>query len=136
MKNKRNLQGILLVNTGTPSALETKAIRSYLKEFLSDKRVIKIPRIIWLPILYLFILPFRPHKKINDYKKIWTKEGSPLLVILKSLLRKLKDHSKGRNNFYRIAMRYGEHTIKNQLIIFQEKKISKLIILPLFPQFS
>ena len=94
MKNKKNLQSILLVNTGTPSKPEPKAIRSYLKEFLSDKRVIKIPRIIWLPILYLFILTIRPYRKINDYKKIWTKKGSPLLVIFKSLLKKLKDNSK------------------------------------------
>ena len=136
MKNKKNLQSILLVNTGTPSELELKAIRSYLKEFLSDKRVIKIPRIIWLPILYLFILTIRPYRKINDYKKIWTKKGSPLLVIFKSLLKKLKDNSKGTNNYYRIAMRYGEPAIKDQLIFFKEKKISKLIILPLFPQFS
>ena len=136
MKNKKNLQSILLVNTGTPSELEPKAIRSYLKEFLSDKRVIKIPRIIWLPILYLFILTIRPYRKINDYKKIWTKKGSPLLVIFKSLLKKLKDNSKETNNYYRIAMRYGEPAIKDQLIFFKEKKISKLIILPLFPQFS
>ena len=136
MKNKKNLQSILLVNTGTPSEPEPKAIRSYLKEFLSDKRVIKIPRIIWLPILYLFILTIRPYRKINDYKKIWTKKGSPLLVIFKSLLKKLKDNSKGTNNYYRIAMRYGKPAIKDQLIFFKEKKISKLIILPLFPQFS
>ena len=136
MENKNNLQSILLVNTGTPSELNPKAVRSYLKEFLSDKRVIKIPRIIWLPILYLFILTIRPYRKINDYKKIWTKKGSPLLVIFRSLLKKLKDNSKGTNNYYRIAMRYGEPAIKDQLIFFKEKKISKLIILPLFPQFS
>ena len=136
MENKNNLQSILLVNTGTPSEPEPKAIRSYLKEFLSDKRVIKIPRIIWLPILYLFILTIRPYRKINDYKKIWTKKGSPLLVIFKSLLKKLKDNSKGTSNYYRIAMRYGKPSIKDQLIFFKEKKISKLIILPLFPQFS
>ena len=136
MKNKKNLQSILLVNTGTPSEPEPKAIRSYLKEFLSDKRVIKIPRIIWLPILYLFILTIRPYRKINDYKKIWTKKGSPLLVIFKSLLKKLTDNSKRTNNYYRIAMRYGKPAIKDQLIFFKEKKISKLIILPLFPQFS
>ena len=117
MKNKRNLQGILLVNTWTPSSPKLKAIRSYLKEFLSDKRVIKIPRIIWLPILYLFILTIRPYRKINDYKKIWTKEGSPLLVISKSLLRKITDNAKKTSNFYHIAMRYGKPEIKDQLII-------------------
>ena len=83
MNNKKDLQSILLVNTGTPSEPEPKAIRSYLKEFLSDKRVIKIPRIIWLPILYLFILTIRPYRKINDYKKIWTKEDRHYLLFPK-----------------------------------------------------
>jgi len=68
--NDNKIKGVLIVNTGSPSSTEPKVIRSYLKEFLSDKRVINLPRIFWLPILYLFILPFRPQRKVKDYKKI------------------------------------------------------------------
>ena len=135
MKNNQ-ITGVLIVNTGSPSSTEPKIIRSYLKEFLSDKRVIKLPRIFWLPILYLFILPFRPQRKVKDYKKIWMKEGSPLLVISKKLINKLKYFSKSKNKYYRLAMCYGIPSIKDQLIFFRERNISKLIILPLFPQFS
>ena len=133
---KNNIKGILIVNTGSPSSLHSQSIRLYLKEFLSDKRVINLPRIFWLPILYLFILPFRPQKKIKDYKKIWMKEGSPLLVLSKKLIKKLNKNISDKGIYYRLAMRYGEPNIKDQLICFREQKISKLIILPLFPQFS
>ena len=69
--NKSNVfTGVLLVNTGTPSDPNSKSIKKYLKEFLSDQRIIQLPKIFWLPILYLFILPFRPRKKVKDYKKI------------------------------------------------------------------
>jgi len=135
MKDNK-IKGVLIVNTGSPSSTEPKVIRSFLKEFLSDKRVIKLPRILWLPILYLFILPFRPQRKVKDYKKIWMKEGSPLLVISKKLINKLINYSKSKNTYYRLGMCYGIPSIKDQLIIFREKNISKLIILPLFPQFS
>ena len=135
MKDNK-IKGVLIVNTGSPSSTEPRVIRSYLKEFLTDKRIIKLPRILWLPILYLFILPFRPQRKVKDYKKIWMKEGSPLLVISQKLINKLINYSKSKNTYYRLAMCYGNPTIKNQLIFFREKKISKLIILPLFPQFS
>ena len=87
MNHDKDQLGILLVNTGTPSKPNIISIRKYLKEFLSDKRIIDLPRIVWLPILYLFVLPFRPAKKIKDYKKIWMKEGSPLLVYTKRLLQ-------------------------------------------------
>ena len=117
MKNNQ-ITGVLIVNTGSPSSTEAKVIRSYLKEFLSDKRVIKLPRIFWLPILYLFILPFRPQRKVKDYKKIWMKEGSPLLVISKKLINKLKYFSKSKNKYYRLAMCYGIPSIKDQEIFF------------------
>ncbi|PPR50889.1 MAG: Ferrochelatase [Alphaproteobacteria bacterium MarineAlpha5_Bin5] len=133
---KNNIKGILIVNTGSPSSLDSQSIRLYLKEFLSDKRVIHLPRLFWLPILYLFILPFRPQKKIKDYRKIWMKDGSPLLVLSKKLIKKLNKGIGDKGIYYRLAMRYGEPNIKDQLICFREQKISKLIILPLFPQFS
>ena len=121
--NKPNVfTGVLLVNTGTPSNPSSKSIKKYLKEFLSDQRIIQLPKIFWLPILYLFILPFRPRKKVKDYKKIWMKDGSPLLVYTKRLLQKLNNsNSKTNNIIIDIAMRYGEPGIKEKLLTFQKK---------------
>ena len=70
---------VLLVNLGTPDQPKTKEVRRYLSEFLSDKDVIRLPRIFWLPLLHLIILRFRPKKSAELYKKVWTEWGSPLL---------------------------------------------------------
>ena len=137
MNHENKRVGVLLVNTGTPSEPNIKSIKQYLKQFLSDKRIVQLPRIIWLPILYLFILPIRPAKKIKDYKKIWMEEGSPLYVYTNRLLKKLNiSKSKKANININIAMRYGEPNIKKKLKEFNEKKINNLIIFPLFPQYS
>ena len=74
------LPGVLLVNLGTPDAPTAGAVRRYLREFLSDPRVVQIPRIVWLPILYLLVLPFRPSKSAAKYAKIWRPDGSPLRI--------------------------------------------------------
>ncbi|MGH8444862.1 MAG: ferrochelatase, partial [Solimonas sp.] len=73
--------GILLANLGTPDEPTAPAIRRYLAEFLSDRRVVEIPRALWLPILYGFILPLRPRRLAHAYRSVWTAEGSPLLAI-------------------------------------------------------
>src|SRR5690242_19267066 len=70
--------GVLLVNLGTPEAPTPGAVRKYLRQFLSDPRVVELPRLVWLPILYFLILPFRPAKTARKYAKIWTRDGSPL----------------------------------------------------------
>ena len=127
MEGNDNTKGVLIVNTGSPSSNTPKAIRTYLEEFLLDKRVIKIPRIIWLPILYLIILPLRPKRKVKDYNKIWMKEGSPLLVISKRIINKLKDQSKFKNIFFSMAMSYGKPSIKEQLEVFKKQNINQLI---------
>ena len=124
MNNPEVLTGVLLVNTGTPSEPNSKSIKKYLKEFLSDKRIIQLPKIFWLPILYLFILPFRPRKKVKDYKKIWMRDGSPLLVYSKRLLQKLNNRNPKKTNiFFDIAMRYGEPNIKKKLLNLKKKKL-------------
>ena len=133
--NLNKLTGVLLTNTGTPDHPTPYAIKKYLKEFLSDKRIIKIPRFIWIPILYLIILNIRPYKKTKDYEKIWMEKGSPLLVITKKLLDLLEDYNKNNIN-YSIAMRYGNPSIKNQLASFKSIGIEKIIIFPMFPQYS
>jgi ferrochelatase len=74
------MQGVLLVNLGTPDAPTAGAVRRYLREFLSDPRVVQIPRLVWLPILYLFVLPFRPAKSARKYAAIWRSDGSPLRI--------------------------------------------------------
>ncbi len=134
--HEKKLIGILLTNTGTPDEPNPQSIRKYLKEFLSDKRIIKIPRLIWLPILYLIILNIRPYKKQHDYKKIWMKEGSPLIVLSNKLLELIKKENNNKNYFFSIAMRYGNPKIKNQLNYFKKMGIKKVLILPMFPQYS
>ena len=82
--------GILLVNLGTPENTKTSSVRKYLRQFLSDPRVIEVPKLLWWFILNLFILPFRPSKSAEAYKEIWTEEGSPLLLYSEEITKKFK----------------------------------------------
>ena len=91
--NERKI-GVLLVNLGTPDSPTTSAVRRYLSEFLSDPRIVEIPKIAWWFILNIIILNIRPKKSRNLYKKIWSKEGSPLLVISNKIKDKLKESKK------------------------------------------
>ncbi|MGT2836631.1 ferrochelatase [Streptococcus macacae] len=130
--------GILLVNLGTPEAPTPKAIRAFLRPFLSDHRVIDFKRWLWLPALYGFILPRRPHKIRPLYDNIWTKEGSPLRVISEKQAKALQaylDHE-DRNSLVKVGMVYGKPSFNNALDELLAENISKLIILPLFPQYS
>ena len=86
--------GVLVVNLGTPDDPSPGAVRRYLRQFLSDPRVVEIPRPIWLMILYGFILPFRPKRSAEAYAKIWTEGGSPLLRISEDITRSLRDKLK------------------------------------------
>lgn len=126
--------GILLTNTGTPDAPTTKAVRRYLREFLSDRRVIQIPRIIWLPILYGLILTTRPKKSAKLYQKIWTTAGSPLRVIMHNLAKSLE--KKDKSIQVEVGMNYGNPSIPAALKKFCTQQIDSLIVLPLFPQYS
>lgn len=130
--------GILLTNTGTPDAPTTKAVRRYLREFLSDTRIVKIPRLIWLPILYLFILTFRSRKSAALYQNIWTPEGSPMRVTINQLKMKLQQKFDATNSnvHIEIGMNYGTPSIKDAMQKLHSQKIDKLIVLPLFPQYS
>lgn len=129
-----NRVGVLLVQVGTPDAPTSKALRTYLKEFLSDPYVIDVPRLLWWFVLNVFILPFRPKKSAEAYEKIWTKKGSPLLVICQSLLAKIR--KKNENFIFEIGMGYGNPSLENGLKNLQQNGCDKIIILPLFPQFS
>ena len=130
--------GILLINLGTPDSTSWWDIRKYLKEFLSDKRVIEVNPIIWQVILNLFILTFRPSKTAQAYKKIWFKKEniSPLLYYTKSQTNKLKKILQGKKLIVDFAMRYGNPSIRSRLNLLQDQGCEKIIILPLYPQYA
>lgn len=128
--------GILLVNLGTPDEATPSAVRRYLREFLSDPRVVEIPRWLWLPLLNGIILPFRAGRTAKNYQKIWTEEGSPLRVFTHNLTCELQKELANDDYVIQYAMRYGKPSIEEQLNNFQQQHISKLIVLPLYPQYS
>ncbi len=130
--------GVLLVNLGTPDSTNWWDIRKYLKEFLSDRRVIEVNPIIWQIILNLFILTFRPSKTAHAYKKIWRKETneSPLLYFTRSQAIKLKEKIGNENIIIDFAMRYGNPSINLKLNLLKEAGCENIIILPLYPQYA
>jgi ferrochelatase len=130
--------GVLLVNLGTPDAPTYFAVQRYLREFLSDRRVIDNSRLIWLPLLYGVVLPFRPLRTARNYRKIWMKEGSPLAVYSKRLAAKigsLLDTSLGNKVHLELAMTYGSPNIARAIESFASQGIDKLLVLPLYPQY-
>ncbi|NNE38716.1 MAG: ferrochelatase, partial [Gammaproteobacteria bacterium] len=131
--------GILLTNLGTPEAPTSSALRRYLAEFLNDPRVIETPRLIWWPILYGIILTFRPRRSAHAYGKVWTDEGSPLLVNLQRQAQAIESVLTDSVSYplkVEIAMRYGEPSIKNALRKLRESNIQRLLVFPLYPQYS
>ena len=126
--------GVLLTNTGTPAAPTKKAVRSYLREFLSDRRVIQMPRLIWLPLLYGLILTTRSSKSAALYQKIWTPAGSPLRVFMNHLATRLE--KKVDAVHVEVGMNYGDPSILAALKKFRAKQVDSLVVLPLFPQYS
>lgn len=129
------LQGILLINLGSPDSPTPSSLRKYLKEFLSDPLVIQAPRMIWLPILYGIILPFRSPKSAALYQKIWVQEGSPLIVHSQNLKNKLQKLCES-NYQIEIAMRYGSPSIASSLQKLTDMGYSKITAIAMFPQYS
>ena len=130
--------GILLVNLGTPDSTSWLDIRRYLKEFLSDRRVIEVNPIIWQIILNLFILTFRPSKTAKAYKEIWMKDVnmSPLKYFTEMQTKKLKAKIESDFVIVDYAMRYGNPSIKSKIETMQKHGCENLIILPLYPQYA
>jgi len=130
--------GVLLINLGTPDSTEWLDIRKYLKEFLSDQRVIEVNPLVWKIILNLFILTFRPSKTAKAYKEIWmNKENmSPLRYFTIKQAEKLSKKIKNKNTFIDYAMRYGNPSIESRILELQKKGCERLIILPLYPQYA
>ena len=129
--------GILITNLGTPDQPNTKALKIYLKEFLSDPRVIELPKFLWQIILRIFILQTRPKKSAATYRTIWTDQGSPLLDIANKQLIAIRKHFKETNQkvVIRLGMRYGNPSINSALIDLQKEQVRKLLVLPLYPQY-
>ena len=130
--------GVLIINLGTPDSTNWFDIRKYLKEFLSDRRVIEVNPFIWQIILNLFILTFRPSKTAHAYKQIWMKETneSPLMYFTKNQSVKLREKIGNDKIIVDFAMRYGNPSIKSRLDILKKEGCENLIILPLYPQYA
>ena len=125
--------GVLISNLGTPDSPSRKDLKKYLNQFLMDKRVIDLPRLLWIPILKIIILNIRPRKSAKLYRSIWTDKGSPLMVFSKNILKKLSDSIDDRITVA-LGMRYGSPSIKEAMDIFKKEKISKILVFPLYPQ--
>jgi ferrochelatase len=125
--------GLLLINLGTPDAPEARAVRRYLAEFLSDPRVIEIPKFAWKPILHGIILRTRPKKSAEAYNKIWTNEGSPLRVIAQRQALALRKRMPGLSVHY--AMRYGHPGIAAAIEGMVKEGCERILAAPLYPQF-
>jgi len=131
--------GILLTNLGSPDEPSTKAVRTYLREFLSDRRIVEIPRLIWMIILHGIVLRVRPKKSANLYKSIWTEKGSPLTHITELQRDKLSSLLKEKgyqNTEVVMSMRYGNPSIESGLQELREKGFTRIVVLPLYPQYS
>jgi ferrochelatase len=126
--------GVLLINLGTPDAPEPAAVRRYLAEFLSDPRVVEIPRIAWKPILHGIILRVRPRKSAHAYAQVWEEEGSPLAVITARQARSLQSRL-GDGIMVDWAMRYGNPGIKGAIDRMAGTGVNRILAAPLYPQY-
>ena len=130
--------GVLLVNLGTPDSPSYFAVQRYLREFLGDRRVIDTSRLIWLPLLYGVILPFRPLRTARNYRKIWMHGGSPLAVYSSRLTAKVQavlQSRLGPDVRVALGMTYGNPSIAGAIESLAEQNVKKLLVLPLYPQY-
>ncbi len=131
--------GVLLVNLGTPDAPTKTALKKYLKEFLSDRRVVEIPRLVWWLILNGIILNLRPKKSAEKYAAIWTNEGSPLRIHTEqqtALLQKRIENSGHKGVMVTHAMRYGSPSISETLSKLRSNGCDRILVLPLYPHYN
>lgn len=131
--------GVLLTNLGTPQSPTPGALRRYLREFLSDPRVVEFPRVAWWLILNLVILNIRPARSARAYRSIWTEQGSPLLANTRALAQSLTEQLDTRfpqRPLLKIAMRYGQPSIASALREMHEAQVHRLLVLPMYPQYS
>lgn len=127
--------GVLLVNLGSPDAPEPDALRRYLREFLSDPRVVDWPRWIWRPVLEGIILRTRPRKSAALYARVWTDDGSPLIVTTRAQAAALSERL-GDALPVAVAMRYGEPSLEQGLAELRDQGCEHVLVVPLFPQYA
>ena len=135
--NKQKI-GVLLANLGTPDEPTPSAVHRYLKQFLTDERVIDLPRWKWLPILNCLILPKRAKRVAKNYQSVWTEQGSPLLTISKQQQQKLQQYfnRQQQNITVEIGMTYGNPSVQSAVEKLTAQQVDKIIVLPLYPQYS
>jgi ferrochelatase len=130
--------GVLLVNLGTPDSPSYFAVQRYLRQFLGDRRVIETSRLIWLPLLYGVVLPFRPIKTVRKYRKIWMRDGSPLAVYSRLLTAKVGAVLRARFGDgirVELGMTYGNPGVARAVKVLAEQNVKKLLVLPMYPQY-
>lgn len=138
MKDFRSPTALVLVNLGTPQELTVASIRRFLADFLSDPRVVEIPKPLWWLILRLFVLPFRPRKLMDTYGAIWTEKGSPMRYISEAQVDRLQDSldATKKRISVRLAMTYGGPSIAEVLQDLYDSGHRRIVVLPLYPQYS
>jgi ferrochelatase len=126
---------VILTNLGTPDRLERASIKRFLREFLSDPLVVRLPRLFWLPLLYGIILPLRSGKTLQAYSRVWGEEGSPLLAYANRQRNALQEKLLGQAHV-ELAMRYGNPSYPSVLRQLRDAGVDRLVVLPLYPQYS
>ncbi|MEM7053908.1 MAG: ferrochelatase, partial [Pseudomonadota bacterium] len=130
--------GVILANLGTPDQPDAKSLRKYLREFLWDRRVVEIPRLLWWLILNLIIVPFRSPRSAKAYQRVWTKRGSPLRFHTEDLAWALENELQRNNPRVMVypAMRYGQPGIAEALADARKDNVQRILVLPMYPQYS
>lgn len=131
--------GVLLVNLGTPEAPSPAAVRAYLREFLTDARVVELPRLVWWPLLYGVVLPIRAKRSAAKYASIWSEDGSPLAVHTRRQALLLKGYLGSRTQTpltVDYAMRYGRPSVLEVIAAMKRAGVTRLLVLPLYPQYA
>lgn len=138
MPDHHPITGVLINNLGTPASPGTGDVRAFLKQFLSDPRVVRLPRPVWWFILNVILLNIRPKRSAEAYREIWTDQGSPLLVISQSQVERLQSWAQSGfpNVRIELGMRYGEPSIEQGLNKLRQAGASRYLIMPMYPQYS
>lgn len=132
---QQNKIGILLMNLGTPDAPTAEAVKPYLKQFLSDFRIVELPKMLWQPILHGAILPFRSKNSAHGYEKVWLNEGSPLAVFTQRQCEGLRARLPD-DVFVEYAMTYNKPSVANVLAKMKANGVGRLLVMPLYPQYA
>ncbi len=141
MAENHSITGVLINNLGTPASPGVRDVRAFLKQFLSDPRVIRVPRPIWWLILNIIILNTRPKRSAETYQEIWTDQGSPLLTISQSQVKRLQSRVQSQSPLLpdiriELGMRYGSPSIEQGLNRLRQAGATRYLILPMYPQYS